>query len=230
MVISAAAHEKMIWPWLLLNFASACTFLYIALKVPFAAFFGPVSERRSEDPPLHMTLAMGIAAFLSLVIGLYPDSLYGILPNPVDYVPYTGSHIVGHLQLAVFAGAAFYLMIRFGYYPEEVKALYLDVDWFYRKGGRLFFRFMDSVLNGLNRFFDRVFVLCLAAALARWSRVPLSLLIHFYMKASGKDTYDFQGMKESSRPEASNLMSMGMTVFLSFVCLFCLIVVFFVLI
>ncbi|MFH1488067.1 MAG: Na(+)/H(+) antiporter subunit D [Pseudomonadota bacterium] len=230
MVISAAAHEKMLWPWLFLTFASACTFFYAALKVPFAAFFGPISVTRSEEPPLHMILAMGIAAFLSLIIGLYPDLLYVILPKSVDYVPYTGSHVVGHLQLAMFAGLAFCLFIRSEYYHAEEKAVYLDVDWFYRKGGSLFYRFMDKILNGFNRYSHRLFVQGLAAGLAQWSRVPLSLIIHLYMKAAGKEAYDFRGIKESSRPEASNIMSMGMPVFLSFICLFCLIVVFVVLI
>ena len=168
MIVSAAAHEKLMVIWLILQFASACVLPYI--KVPFFTFFSEDSGIRTKEPPLNMLLAMGIAAFLCVAIAIFPGPLYNILPYPVHYVPYTAAHVVGKLQLLMFGALAFCLLILSGYYPAEMRAINLDTDWFYRKGGRLFYYVMDKGLNGLNRLSDRVFVHGLAGHLGRLSR------------------------------------------------------------
>jgi multicomponent Na+:H+ antiporter subunit D len=170
MIISAAAHEKLAVIWLILQFASAGVFHHAGIKVPFFTFFSEDSGIRTKEPPLNMLLAMGIAAFLCIAIAIFPGPLYNILPYPVHYVPYTGAHVVGQLQLLMFGALAFCLLILSGYYPAEMRAINLDTDWFYRKGGRLFFYIMDKGLNGLNRLSDRVFVGGLAGSLSRVSQ------------------------------------------------------------
>lgn len=170
MIISAAAHEKLTIIWLILQFASAGVFHHAGIKVPFFTFFGHDSGIRTKEPPLNMLLAMGIAAFLCIAIAVFPGPLYNILPYPVDYVPYTGAHVVGQLQLLMFGALAFCLLILSGYYPAEMRAMNLDADWFYRKGGRLFYYIMDKGLNGLNRISDRIFVNGLAGYLRRLSQ------------------------------------------------------------
>ena len=80
-----------------------------------------------------MLLAMGITAFLCIFIGVYPEPLYAILPFPVDYTPYTTSHVITQLQLLLFALMAFVVLIRKGMYPAEMKSLNLDTDWIYRR-------------------------------------------------------------------------------------------------
>ena len=155
MIISAAGHGKMTVVWLLLQFASAGVFHHAGIKVPFFMFFGHDSGIRTKEPPLNMLIAMGLAAFLCVFIGVYPQPLYDILPYPVDYVPYTGAHVVGQLQLLMFGALAFCLLILSGYYPAEMRAINLDTDWFYRKGAVRFYRLMDRALNGLNTVVDR---------------------------------------------------------------------------
>jgi multicomponent Na+:H+ antiporter subunit D len=113
---------------------------------------------------------MGITAFLCLLLGVYQKPLYDILPNPLDYVPYTWSHVLGHLQLAMFGGLGFCFLMLSGYYPPDVRAINLDLDWFYRKGGRLCYSLLDRVFNGLNSVCDRIFVGGLAGYLGRISR------------------------------------------------------------
>ena len=134
MIISAAAHGKLAVIWLTLQFASAGVFHHAGIKVPFFTFFSEDSGIRAKEPPLNMLLAMGITAFLCIAIGIYPGPLYSILPYPVDYVPYTGAHVIGQLQLLMFGALAFCLLILSGYYPAEMRAINLDTDWFYRKG------------------------------------------------------------------------------------------------
>ena len=81
---------------------------------------------------MHMQLAMGITAFLCIFIGVFPDTLYALLPYPVKYVPYTTAHVVGQMQLLCFALLAFAVLMRRGIHPPEVRAVNLDTDWTYR--------------------------------------------------------------------------------------------------
>jgi multicomponent Na+:H+ antiporter subunit D len=151
MIVSASAHEKMALVWLVLQFASAGVFHHAGIKVPFFTFFGHDSGIRTKEPPWNMLLAMGLAAFLCVFIGVYPGPLYSMLPFPVDYVPYTGAYVVGQLQLLMFGALAFALLILSGYYPPEIRSVNLDVDWFYRVFfGRFLYPVLDKSLNGLN--------------------------------------------------------------------------------
>ena len=158
MVMDAAASGHMRIVWFILLFASAGVFHHAGIKIPYFAFFSHDSGMRPKEAPIHMLLAMGIAAFLCIFIGVYPAPLYALLPFPVDYVPYTAPHVVGQTQLLFFSALAFTLLLRAGIYPAEIRCINLDADWFYRKGGKVFFQFFDRVLNGLNRFCDRVFI------------------------------------------------------------------------
>ncbi len=156
MIVSAAAHEKLAAVWLILQFASAGVFHHAGIKVPFFTFFGHDSGLRPPEAPWNMRIAMGMAAFLCVFIGVYPAPLYSLLPYPVHYVPYTGAHVVGQLQLLMFGALAFCLLILSGNYPAEMRAINLDTDWLYRKGGMAVYRIMDVALNGANAFCERV--------------------------------------------------------------------------
>ena len=167
MIISAAGNNHLVFAWLMLQFASAGVIAHAGIKVPFFTFFGHDSGIRAQEPPTNMLVAMGLAAFACVFLGIFPQPLYDILPYPVDYVPYTGAHVVGQFQLLLFGIFAFYLLLKSGYYPSEVRAINLDTDWFYRKGARLFTRAADVGLNGLNRACDAVFAQGLAGRVGR---------------------------------------------------------------
>jgi multicomponent Na+:H+ antiporter subunit D len=226
MIISAAGHDKLVVAWLILQFASAGVFHHAGIKVPFFTFFGHDSGIRTKEPPLNMMIAMGIAAFLCIFLGVFPRPLYSILPFPVHYVPYTGAHVVGQLQLLMFGALAFCLLILSGYYPAEIRAINLDTDWFYRKGGRLFYGFADKVLNSINAASGRFLVRDLSAGLGRWSRVPVSSLVALYEKAAGRDTQETVPSKEAPKPETENLIPLGVPVFLSVIGLFFVFILF----
>jgi len=227
MIVSASSHEKLIAVWLILQFASAGVFHHAGIKVPFFTFFGHDSGIRTKEPPLNMLLAMGIAAFLCIGIAIVPGPLYDILPYPVDYVPYTGAHVVGQLQLLMFGALAFTLLILSGYYPAEMRAINLDTDWFYRRSGRLFYNIMDRVLNGLNEVCGHVFARSIPTRLGQLSRAPISSLVKYYRRTTGKDSrLAIEDFKREMRPEEANLMPIGVPVFLSIVFLVLLFVVF----
>ena len=180
MVMDAAASGHMRIVWFILLFASAGVFHHAGIKIPYFAFFSHDSGLRPKEAPIHMLLAMGIAAFLCIFIGTYPAPLYALLPYPVDYVPYTAPHVVGQTQLLFFSALAFTLLLRAGIYPAEIRCINLDADWFYRKGGKVFSLIFDRFLNGLNRFCDRVFVKGIVGALCTVSKdiaARLSLIV-----------------------------------------------------
>ena len=179
MVMDAAAGGHMRIIWFILLFASAGVFHHAGIKIPYFAFFSHDSGMRPKEAPIHMLLAMGIAAFLSVFIGSFPGALYSLLPYPVEYVPYTAPHVVGQTQLLFFSALAFTLLLLSGIYPAEMRCINLDTDWFYRKGGRLFFHVMDRTLNKINRVCERVFVGGITGSLARISKdvVPRFILL-----------------------------------------------------
>jgi multicomponent Na+:H+ antiporter subunit D len=155
MTVTAVAEEHQVIVWLMLLFASAGVFHHAGIKVPYFIFFGHDSGIRSKEPPVNMRVAMGIAAFICIFLGLYPAPLYSILPYPVDFQPYTVFHVIGMLQLLMFGALAFTLLILSGYYPAELRAVNLDTDWFVRLPGRKFIMFCRIPLKHLFDFMDR---------------------------------------------------------------------------
>jgi multicomponent Na+:H+ antiporter subunit D len=77
-----------------------------------------------------MSAAMVLLAVLCIGLGVAPGVLYAMLPHPVDYVPYTGAHVVSQLQLLLFAGLAFFALLP---RLRPMLTITLDVDWFYRR-------------------------------------------------------------------------------------------------
>ena len=155
MIVSASAHEHLAPVWLLLTLASAGTFLLVALRLPYFTFFGKDSGIKAKEPPVNMLLAMGFAAFLNILIGVYPAILYNILPFPVDYVPYTGEHIVWTVQILLFTALGFFLM-RDKLMSQP--AISLDIDWIYRKGSRAFMWFVEKPLSAAAQLPVRIFL------------------------------------------------------------------------
>lgn len=133
MILTAVAIEHHTIVWLILLMASAGVMDHSGIKIPFFAFFAHDSGKRCEEAPLNMLWAMGIAAFLCIAIGVYPQALYSILPYPVDYAPYTTAHVITQLQLLMFSALAFATLFVSGMYPPEIKSINLDTDWIYRK-------------------------------------------------------------------------------------------------
>ena len=141
MVIAAAAGDGRAAVVLMLTLASSGTFLHTGLKLPYYMFFGKDCGLRPQEPPFNMLLAMGFAAVLCVAIGVFPSVLYGLLPYPVDFAPYSGAHITGSLGILMFTLLGFVVFLK-ALDPE--KTISLDTDWVYRKGARLFMWFAEK--------------------------------------------------------------------------------------
>jgi len=135
LILAATADNHYTLTFLVLLFASAGVFHHAGIKVPYFAFFAHDSGIRCEEAPLNMRIAMGIAAALCIGLGLWPGLLYSLLPFPVNFDPYTTTHVVTQLQLLFFAAAAFVFLQKTGIYPPELASINLDVDWLYRRAG-----------------------------------------------------------------------------------------------
>lgn len=177
MILTAAGMGHLYIIWFMLYFASAGVFHHAGIKVPYFTFFGHDSGIRTKEPPLNMRLAMGIAAFLCIYLGVYPYPLYNILPYPVHYEPYTAFHVVGMLQLLMFGALAFTLLVLSGYYPAELRAVNLDTDWFYRKGAASFLWIINKPMAKIGGRIRQVWFDYIPGRLSLLSKNPMVVLL-----------------------------------------------------
>ncbi len=133
LTLSAVAKEHYQYVWLALVFASAGVLSHSGIKIPFFTFFAHDSGKRPAEAPRHMLIAMGITSFLCIFIGVFPNTLYALLPYEVAYENYTFDHVLGQMQLLCFALLAFAVLYRIGQHPPEIRAINLDSDVTYRK-------------------------------------------------------------------------------------------------
>jgi multicomponent Na+:H+ antiporter subunit D len=96
-------------------------------------------------------MAMCLASILCIFIGIFPNVLFSLLPYKVEYHVYTSSHVIGQLQLLIFAVLAFIFLIRFKLYPPEIPSTVLSFDWLYRV---LLLRITLSVFKILRLIWD----------------------------------------------------------------------------
>jgi multicomponent Na+:H+ antiporter subunit D len=154
MIVESAAQSHLPIIWLLLEGASIGTFLHTGLKVPYLTWFGRTKAvvEPVREPPRNMLAAMGITAFLCIFIGVYPQALYRMLPNPVEYVPYAAGHVVGMTQLLLFTFVGFWLLRGM---LHGTPTITLDTDWFYRMAGKRFIWFVEQPLLTVATFIDK---------------------------------------------------------------------------
>lgn len=133
MLLKSAGDLHRDWTVLLLALASIGTFISVGLKLPYFVWFGRKSGIEPKPVPPAMLAAMVCAAFLCTLLGLFPGLLYRFLPHPTDYDPFTPTHLIEIVQLFVFAGFGFLLLLP--NLSVERKTL-ADVDFFYRAPAR----------------------------------------------------------------------------------------------
>ncbi|MCM2326350.1 MAG: Na(+)/H(+) antiporter subunit D [Lysobacter sp.] len=148
MISQAAADGHLQAVWMLLAAASAGVFLHAGIKFPWFVFFQKDSGMRPPDPPAPMRAAMLLMAFLCIGIGMAPGPLYALLPYPVSYVPYTPGHVVAMLQLLLFSGLAFFLLLPL---LRRTLTITLDTDWLWRRLVPAAWGPLEAGLAGLRR-------------------------------------------------------------------------------
>ena len=129
MISQAAADASLVTVYFLLAAASAGVFLHAGIKFPWFVFFQRDSGLRPKDAPWNMAAAMVFFSVLCILFGVAPELLYRYLPYPVDYQAYTASKVVFYLQLLLFSGLAFFLLLPL---MRRTETISLDTDWLWR--------------------------------------------------------------------------------------------------
>jgi len=129
MISQAAADESLVFVYFMLAAASAGVFLHAGIKFPWFVFFQKDSGLRPKDAPWNMAAAMVLLSGLCILLGVFPNLLYAYLPYPVEYVPYTASKVLFYLQLLLFSGLAFFLLLPL---MKRTLTISLDTDWLWR--------------------------------------------------------------------------------------------------
>ncbi|MCY4155919.1 MAG: Na(+)/H(+) antiporter subunit D [Gammaproteobacteria bacterium] len=129
LISQAAANEAMVFVYFTLAAASAGVFLHAGIKFPWFVFFQRDSGLRPKDAPWNMAAAMLMFAFLCVLLGVAPELLYRFLPYPVDYDAYAPDKVLFYLQLLLFSGLAFFLLLPL---MRRTRTISLDADWLWR--------------------------------------------------------------------------------------------------
>jgi len=119
----------LVFVYFMLAAASAGVFLHAGIKFPWFVFFQKDSGLRPKDAPWNMAAAMVLLSALCILLGVFPNLLYAYLPYPVDYVPYTAGKVLFYLQLLLFSGLAFFLLLPL---MKRTLTISLDTDWLWR--------------------------------------------------------------------------------------------------
>ena len=128
-----------------------------AARTPQAEVFPVLSEDR-----------WSLVAALCILLGVYPQWLYALLPYPMEYQAYSAGKVLFYLQLLLFSGLAFFLLLPL---MKRTDTLSLDVDWLWRRA-------LPAALGWLGRRADAL--QGPAGRLLQWLRgVFTHLAVHY---------------------------------------------------
>ena len=122
----SAAAESSVYLWLVLLAANAAAVIHTALRLPYLLF---AESERVEAPSKPIFAAQALAAMSCLVLGVYPQALYALLPFAMSYTAFDFTHILQQVQLILFASFAFFVAFSM---TRGTKNILLDLDWFVR--------------------------------------------------------------------------------------------------
>ena len=144
LISQAAIDESLVVVYFLLAAASAGVFLHAGIKFPWFVFFQKDSGLRPKDAPWNMAAAMVLFSALCILIGVFPETLYRFLPYPVEYAAYEPGKVLFYLQLLLFSGLAFFLLLPL---MKRTLTISLDTDWLWRV---LLFRAGEYLYNAIG--------------------------------------------------------------------------------
>ncbi|NCP65529.1 MAG: Na(+)/H(+) antiporter subunit D [Paraglaciecola sp.] len=144
MISQAAVDGNLLWVYMALTAASAGVFLHAGIKFPWFVFFQRDSGLRPKDAPWNMSLAMIIFAALCILLGVFPELLYALLPYPVEYQPYSIGKVLFYLQLLLFSGLAFFVLLPL---MKRTMTISLDADWLWRRAAFNLLQVVERLLS-----------------------------------------------------------------------------------
>ncbi|WEK52537.1 MAG: proton-conducting transporter membrane subunit [Candidatus Kaistia colombiensis] len=133
-ILAALAEGQAGFYWFALTAVSAGSFLYIGLRLPWFALFGPGSAKVMAGSAPSMLAAMGLLCVLLVVPGCFPGLLERLVPEIAGVPILTADHILFQLQMLVAASCIFALLLPL---LRPSAGSTLDFDWLWRELPRL---------------------------------------------------------------------------------------------
>jgi multicomponent Na+:H+ antiporter subunit D len=120
-----------------------------------------------------MKISMVFFAVICILIGIFPNILYNILPYNVNYQPYTITHTITQLQLLLFSGLAFFIMLPL---MKRTLTISLDFDWFYRRLAPILAKIVVNYLLNAQQLVNK-FLISLKSSLSFDDKLDYQLSI-----------------------------------------------------
>ena len=109
-----------------------------------------------------MTEAMIIGTILTVLIGIFPDSFYALMPYATNAHPYHMAHVLEYVAIFIGGSIPFFICIKKMKPHDEIT---IDFDWFYRIVLNKLVLWASKVCEGIFAWCDRH-----ASAAARYLR------------------------------------------------------------
>ena len=93
---------------------------------------------------------MIIFSVLCILLGVFPELIYAYLPYETDYKAYSAGKVLFYLQLLLFSGLAFFLLLPL---MKRTLTISLDADWLWRVLGK---RIAIISVDGISRAGDAI--------------------------------------------------------------------------
>lgn len=133
LILQSATEQHLSWVWLILTACSAAVVFNAGVRFPYLTFFQPRQSpaiEQGRDPDRLAKLALLLGAFICLLVGVFPQPFYALLPSAAIYHPYTLAHIIEQLQLLIPAALLFFVALPLLTPQQRIQ---LDWDWFLRR-------------------------------------------------------------------------------------------------
>lgn len=118
--------------WTLAVGTSAALFAALALRPTLAAYFPAARPRPFHESPYGMLLAIVLAAFLCLAVGLTPSWLFELMPTALGFDAFALDRLAPQFELLGATGVLYLTVRALGLAPRTTPIRLLDVDSLYR--------------------------------------------------------------------------------------------------
>ncbi len=151
--VGATGHETAA---LLITAGGVGTLLSITLKINWFVFFGPYDDPEASkimtEVPYTMSLAMVLGTVLTILIGVFPQRFYALMPYASVAQPYHLGHVLEYIAIFIGGSIPFFLYLKKMKPHDEIT---LDFDWFYRIGLNVIVLGASKMAVRLLAWFDK---------------------------------------------------------------------------
>lgn len=132
LTLEAVVQWRFLAAWIAISAAPALIFVGLMVRPSLLAFRSGQKAASFREAPFPMLLAIGLAEFFCVSVGVAPNWLFGLLPADLAFQPYALERVGPQLELLGGAGVVFLLLRALRVAPAEQALRLLDVDAFYR--------------------------------------------------------------------------------------------------